>query len=83
MWYEMVLSGGGYDVRGMSIPGAPGIVAGRNGRIAWGLTNLMADEADFYVERLDSASGQRTHTTGSGGRWYRGRKRSVSVETPP
>ena len=57
MWYEMILSGGGYDVRGMSIPGAPGIVAGRNGRIAWGLTNLMADEADFYVERLDSASG--------------------------
>ncbi len=57
MWYEMVLSGGGYDVRGMSVPGAPGIVAGRNGRIAWGITNLMADEADFYVERLDSATG--------------------------
>jgi len=56
MWYEMILSGGGYDVRGMSVPGAPGIVAGRNGRIAWGITNLMADEADFYVERLDSAT---------------------------
>lgn len=57
MWYEMILNGGGYDVRGMTVPGAPGIVAGRNGRIAWGLTNLMADEADFYVERLDSVSG--------------------------
>ena len=57
MWYEMILNGGGYDVRGMSVPGAPGIVAGRNGRVAWGLTNLMADEADFYVEHLDSVSG--------------------------
>ena len=65
-WYEMVLSGGGYDVRGMSIPGSPGIVAGRNGRIAWGLTNLMADEADFFVELLDSASGT---TYAYDGRW--------------
>jgi penicillin amidase len=46
-------------VRGMSIPGMPGVVAGRNDSIAWGVTNLMADEADFYVERLDP--GGRTY----------------------
>jgi penicillin amidase len=38
----------------MSIPGAPGVVAGRNDSIAWGVTNLMSDDADFYVEQIDS-----------------------------
>jgi penicillin amidase len=66
MWYEMVLKGGGYEVRGMSLPGAPGIIAGRNGTIAWGITNLMADEADFFVERLDSVSGT---TSEHDGKW--------------
>ncbi|MEK9137007.1 MAG: penicillin acylase family protein, partial [Bacteroidota bacterium] len=35
----------------------PGIVAGKNRHIAWGLTNLMADDADFYVERVDTTNG--------------------------
>lgn len=54
MWYEVGLRGGGYDVRGMSVPGLPAVTVGRNARIAWGVTNLMADDADFYVEQLDS-----------------------------
>jgi penicillin amidase len=53
-WYEAQLRSPGWNVRGMSIPGVPGIVAGRNERIAWGVTNLMADDADFYIERVDS-----------------------------
>lgn len=54
-WYEMHLSAPGYDVAGFSVPGVPGIVAGRNANIAWGLTNVMADDADFYVIKFDSA----------------------------
>jgi len=57
MWYELQLRTEDRMVRGMSLPGMPGVVAGRNDSIAWGVTNLMADEADFYVERLDT-SGQ-------------------------
>ena len=53
-WYEVQLAGPGYHVDGMSIPGVPGIVAGHNDHIAWGVTNVMADDADFYVERIDS-----------------------------
>ncbi len=52
-WYEMDVTAPGFSVHGMSIPGVPGIVAGRNDSIAWGITNLMADDADFYIERLD------------------------------
>ena len=35
-------------------PGIPGIVLGHNAHIAWGLTNVMADDADFYIEQIDS-----------------------------
>jgi len=54
-WYEVHMQAPGYNVRGMSIAGAPVVVLGRNDRIAWGVTNVMADDADFYVERIDSA----------------------------
>jgi penicillin amidase len=53
-WYELDLHAPGYDVSGMSIAGVPGIVAGQNKYIAWGLTNVMADDADFYIEKIDS-----------------------------
>ncbi len=53
-WYEAQLNAPGYTVGGMSIPGIPAIVIGNNEHIAWGLTNMMADDADFYVEQIDS-----------------------------
>lgn len=53
-WYEIHVSGGGFDVAGVSIPGVPGVVIGRNRHIAWGLTNGMIDDADFYIEEMDS-----------------------------
>ena len=58
-WYEMILQAPGYDVMGFSVPGIPGIVAGHNDKIAWGLTNVMADDADFYVEKVDSSDANR------------------------
>jgi penicillin amidase len=56
-WYEVQLRCPAYNVGGMSVPGVPGVAVGRNDSIAWGVTNLMADDADFYIERLDSATG--------------------------
>ncbi|MDH3252501.1 MAG: penicillin acylase family protein, partial [Ignavibacteria bacterium] len=53
-WYEVQYSIPGYTISGMSIPGTPGVVSGHTTRIAWGITNVMADDADFYIERLDS-----------------------------
>jgi penicillin amidase len=48
----------------MSIPGVPGIVAGRNKQIAWGVTAVMSDEADFYIERIDTSDGQKYYYDG-------------------
>jgi penicillin G amidase len=53
-WYEVSLRAPQFNVRGMSIAGIPCVVSGRNDLIAWGVTNLMADDADFYVEQIDA-----------------------------
>lgn len=55
-WYEMHLSAPGWNVAGSAIPGTPFIVIGSNDRIAWGLTNAMIDETDFYVITTDSVN---------------------------
>lgn len=53
-WYEMHLSAPGLEVTGASLPGMPFIVIGRNRHIAWGITNAMFDDTDYYVEEVDS-----------------------------
>lgn len=58
-WYQVVMIVGRNHSAGVTIPGVPFIVIGRNDRIAWGMTALMADETDFYRERLDSATGTK------------------------
>lgn len=55
VWYLVGLHGGGYDVAGMSIPGAPFVVAGHNRAVAWGFTNAMTDDADLMIEHVDAA----------------------------
>ncbi|MCG3158718.1 MAG: Acyl-homoserine lactone acylase QuiP [bacterium] len=53
VWYEMHLSAGDFEVAGVAFPGAPGIVLGSNRAIAWGFTNGMVDDLDFYFEKLN------------------------------
>ena len=36
----------------------PGIIAGHNDRIAWGVTNLGFDVQDLYIEKMDLRTGQ-------------------------
>jgi penicillin amidase len=53
LWYENHLAAPGVDVYGVTFPGVPGVVIGHNPRIAWGFTNAMLDDADFFLERVD------------------------------
>jgi len=55
-WYLMHLSAPGLNVSGVTIPGVPVVVIGHNDAVAWGFTNAMLDDADFYVEQTDSAN---------------------------
>ena len=53
-WVVAVIRGGGWNAEGFTLPGLPAVVIGKNENIAWGTTNVMADDADFYLEKLDS-----------------------------
>ncbi len=50
-----VIRSNGLNGEGFSIPGMPAFIIGKNKNIAWTLTNVMADDADFYVEKFDSS----------------------------
>jgi penicillin G amidase len=52
-WYLAHISTGDLDLTGATLPGTPAIALGRNGSIAWGLTNVAADVEDLYREQLD------------------------------
>lgn len=52
VWMLMQMRSPGYKAGGIAIAGIPGIIAGSNGKIAWGMTMVMADTQDLYVERL-------------------------------
>ena len=53
VWYVAHLTGGPLDVIGATLPGTPAVVIGHNGRIAWGITNMMTDVEDLYLERIN------------------------------
>jgi penicillin amidase len=53
LWMEFHLSGATIDVRGIGVPGSPGLLVGFNRQVAWGLTALGADQADLF--RLETA----------------------------
>jgi penicillin amidase len=53
IWYEVHVIAAGLDVEGVTLPSAPFVIIGHNGKIAWGITNTGADVVDFYVEDVD------------------------------
>ena len=53
LWYMTDLMAPGYHVEGVTMAGIPGIIAGHNEYVAWGITGLYADVQDLYVETLD------------------------------
>jgi penicillin amidase len=54
VWYLAHITGGGLDVVGATLPGVPGVMIGRNQRIAWGITALLGDVQDLYLERVNT-----------------------------
>jgi len=53
IWYRAVLAwpeaSGERRVAGVTLPGVPFVIAGSNGRVAWGFTNSYADASDLIV----------------------------------
>ncbi len=53
-WYVVSIKSPDWSADGFTIPGMPAVVIGKNQNISWTVTNVMADDADFYFETLDS-----------------------------
>lgn len=60
-WHLVHLTAPGLNVAGAALPGIPGVIIGRNERIAWGITALQFDNMDLYVEKLDMRTGRYEH----------------------
>lgn len=64
IWYEIHLSAPGWNVKGLTLPGAPLVVIGHNDRIAWGFTNNGADVEDLYTETFNPAASDEYRVDG-------------------
>ena len=54
LWYLAAIETPTLTAAGGTIPGMPLVVIGRNRRIAWGLTNVQADDVDYVIERVSA-----------------------------
>ena len=52
-WYEIHLKGGRFNVSGFCLAGIPMPVIGQNEETAWGFTNSMVDDLDFFIETIN------------------------------
>ena len=77
IWYlaRIDLPEGRFRV-GASAPGVPGIVIGRNERLAWGFTTTHSDTQDVFVERL---AGPDAYETPDGPRPFTLREEMIPV----
>jgi penicillin G amidase len=74
LWMEFHLSGRTFNVRGVGVPGSPGLLIGFNRGVAWGLTALGADQGDLFRLETDA---QHPDEYRWDGRW---RKMNVRTE---
>ncbi|KAF0151522.1 MAG: peptidase S45 penicillin amidase [Ignavibacteria bacterium] len=54
-WYFAMIRSKEWNVEGFTLAGLPAVVIGKNQNISWAMTNVMADDADFYAEKIDSS----------------------------
>ncbi|HEY7574656.1 MAG TPA: penicillin acylase family protein, partial [Thermoanaerobaculia bacterium] len=62
VWYLARLEAPGLSAAGATLPGVPGVIIGRNARIAWGLTSVEPDVQDLYLEDPAAIVETRTET---------------------
>ncbi len=54
-WIPMHITSPEINAIGFMLPGLPLIISGRNDNIAWGITNLMLDDCDYFIEKIDNS----------------------------
>jgi penicillin amidase len=67
-----------YDVAGVTFAGTPGVVAGHNANIAWGVTNANPDVQDLVMEKVDPADPSK-YITATGSAPFTTRQETIKV----
>lgn len=52
LWYLVRITTPDITLTGASVPGAPNVLVGQNGHIAWGITTTDSDVQDLFIETL-------------------------------
>ncbi|OEC37229.1 acyl-homoserine-lactone acylase [Pseudomonas cuatrocienegasensis] len=62
-----------FQAAGVSIAGVPAIVAGFNGKLGWGMTMVMGDNQDLFLERVKREGNRLLYQ--ADGKWVAARER--------
>jgi penicillin amidase len=86
IWFRLRLafrneSGEERTVTGVSLPGTAGIVAGSNGRVAWGFTNTQADWNDLIL--VEPGVKANTYLTPEGPKTFERINETINVKGAP
>jgi len=77
-WYPMHVSCNTLNVVGLTIPGAPFFLIGRSDNISWGISVMMLDDCDFFIERIDETN-EKYYLTPNGKSKFRYRADTIIV----
>ncbi|HEX2115098.1 MAG TPA: penicillin acylase family protein, partial [Alphaproteobacteria bacterium] len=78
-WYLARIETPTLRLAGATAPGAPAVVLGHNGHIAWGFTTTNADTWDLFIERLDPNDANR-YLTPQGSAPFETRTETIKVK---
>ncbi|MBS1211712.1 MAG: penicillin acylase [Proteobacteria bacterium] len=79
IWYRAALRYAGRTMAGLTLPGVPLLVAGSNGDLAWGYTNIDADVVDLVRLELNPANADE-YRTPAGWRAFEHHRETIRVK---
>src|SRR5690606_3485424 len=62
-----------FQAAGVTVAGVPAVVAGFNGKLGWGMTMVMGDNQDLFVEQVRRENGRMMYL--ANGKWVPARER--------
>lgn len=72
-WSFVQLRSPKFQAAGVTIAGVPAVVAGFNGKLGWGMTMVMGDNQDLFLEQVRRENGRLMYL--ADGKWVPARER--------
>jgi acyl-homoserine-lactone acylase len=73
VWNFVQIRSPKYQAAGVSIAGVPAVVAGFNGKLGWGMTMVMGDNQDLFLEQVKQQNGHLQYL--ADGKWLPAKER--------